>query len=587
MPILKSPFSLHLRGPARLERGGEPLAPRRKGLALLYILALEGPTRRERLADLLWGHGSAANNLRVELHRLRKLFEQHSVRLFEAGADPLILPSAVTLEASGTAEIMEGLEDLTPEFTEWLEIQRAIHDAAEHSPTSSTSGLVEELLTRVSAPAVLVLRLKPGSSAAPLAKHLATKLKLPFVSSAGTGGAAVHLLSAEESPELWRTIAQDNAGVWVLERQSLGEDPPLLLTLRARLPAERLSYFQLPPLPWWEARTEHLASFPFEAAARHYLASGGHRGYLQELTSIPNTASSLEVQVPQRVRAAYLLEAQKLSAGAKLALERLSVMPGTYDQALLTRLAITPHLDEIERSGWLAWDGRWRFTDEAARTVLSSSLQRGRKQRYEEEARGSHPRLTGQRRASQNGTRHSELPTIEVGLGGIYGGWSCRLIGEGATRRGNRIAVVRSHNNPHPSGLSLQFIREPLVLHLKGSAYASAEDAQSQQALLELRHRGSRETIRVEPLPAEPTGETASRFDHWFHLHRLDELRLESRAGRALLELEFTLYFAISDAQPRRHAFNLSAANGTTEERETSSTDEPDPWSLTGHGSNS
>ncbi|WP_337845836.1 hypothetical protein [Thermus sp.] len=53
---------------------------RRKGLALLYYLALEGPTRRALLADLLWGHGAALQNLRVELHALNRVLGGSSSR---------------------------------------------------------------------------------------------------------------------------------------------------------------------------------------------------------------------------------------------------------------------------------------------------------------------------------------------------------------------------------------------------------------------------------------------------------------------------------------------------------------------------
>ncbi|WP_276325497.1 hypothetical protein [Thermus parvatiensis] len=43
-----------------------------RALGLLYYLALEGPTPRGLLADLLYGHAQARQNLRVELHRLAR-----------------------------------------------------------------------------------------------------------------------------------------------------------------------------------------------------------------------------------------------------------------------------------------------------------------------------------------------------------------------------------------------------------------------------------------------------------------------------------------------------------------------------------
>ena len=74
------PVRLPLFGPSRAEGPMGPLPLRRKALGILYYLALEGPTRRERLADLLWGHRVALQNLRSELTHLRSFFGKEAFR---------------------------------------------------------------------------------------------------------------------------------------------------------------------------------------------------------------------------------------------------------------------------------------------------------------------------------------------------------------------------------------------------------------------------------------------------------------------------------------------------------------------------
>jgi hypothetical protein len=117
-------IQLKLWGPARLEYQGRELKLQRKGLAILYYLALEGATRREVLADLLWGHSAASQNLRVELHRLSQALAPLGYTLFKAGEDPLQLPPFVTLDRTpGPGVPMEGLEEISVEFRAWLEGQ--------------------------------------------------------------------------------------------------------------------------------------------------------------------------------------------------------------------------------------------------------------------------------------------------------------------------------------------------------------------------------------------------------------------------------------------------------------------------------
>lgn len=121
-----APFQLMLWGPARLEHQGREIKLQRKGLAILYYLALEGPTRREVLADLLWGHSAASQNLRVELYRLSQVLSPLGFTAFAPGEDPLRLPSLVFLDRTpGPGLPLEGLEEVSTEFRAWLEGQRS------------------------------------------------------------------------------------------------------------------------------------------------------------------------------------------------------------------------------------------------------------------------------------------------------------------------------------------------------------------------------------------------------------------------------------------------------------------------------
>ena len=91
---------LRLLGVARAEHAGTELRfPDRKCIALLAVLALDGPCTRARMAALLWDEQSDADarrNLRRELHRLRETgFEA----LLQVEGDHLQLGPDVTVDA--------------------------------------------------------------------------------------------------------------------------------------------------------------------------------------------------------------------------------------------------------------------------------------------------------------------------------------------------------------------------------------------------------------------------------------------------------------------------------------------------------
>ncbi len=131
-------YELRLLGPPELLRKGRAVPLRsRKTWYLLGYLALEGETRRETLAGLLWASESGRANLRAELYRLEQRAPGLVVRkgprvaLADAAVDVLRF---LELAESGRPEqaleywrgpLLEGLEaGLTPELEDWLEYRR-------------------------------------------------------------------------------------------------------------------------------------------------------------------------------------------------------------------------------------------------------------------------------------------------------------------------------------------------------------------------------------------------------------------------------------------------------------------------------
>jgi hypothetical protein len=377
--------TLPLYGPAQLQQGHAPVRMRTKGLALLYLLALEGSMRRERIIDLLWNHGRAASNLRVELHRLRGTLGEIGIRAFPPGEDPLTLPAGIELDRTarpGDAEAMQGLDELSSSFDEWLEIQRTkLGGGQEPTRTPLRRELVEQVAREVRQPFVLVLRGLPGAGRSAFVEALAQRLKLPMVQGALSTTPAVHVIEAEvESPkDVAQHILHQHAGVWVILQSSLGEDSELLLRLRNLYPVERLRYLEFGALSWHEARVL-MSALTFEEAARIYTESGGNYGFMRELLLLrPPDGFAARLPLPQRIRAAYLLEANRLDPGPRDALDQLSVHPGTLSQVVLERLGLSSHLDELEMAGWLRFGTAWGFCQETARRVIYRNLHPGRR----------------------------------------------------------------------------------------------------------------------------------------------------------------------------------------------------------------
>jgi DNA-binding SARP family transcriptional activator/predicted ATPase len=139
MPVRES-ARLHLIGSPFVSVDGNRLAlPTRKLLALMAILALDGPTERAQLAQLLWPDldADARGSLRRELYRLRKmtnaklLLEQGQVlSLDEVSTDWHDFQTALETQNWAVAttltrgSLLEGFNVDSIEFEEWIELHR-------------------------------------------------------------------------------------------------------------------------------------------------------------------------------------------------------------------------------------------------------------------------------------------------------------------------------------------------------------------------------------------------------------------------------------------------------------------------------
>jgi hypothetical protein len=133
-------------------------------------------------------------------------------------------------------------------------------------------------------------------------------------------------------------------------------------------------------LPWPDARSLLLGGLPFAEAARLYVATGGNLDYLRELVRLrPPVGFGPDLPLPQRVRAAYLLEANVLPEATHAVLDLLALHPGTLPQAVVEQLEIADHTDDLESAGWLRFDRDWAFTHETARRVTAGTVLAGRR----------------------------------------------------------------------------------------------------------------------------------------------------------------------------------------------------------------
>lgn len=389
--MIRRSARIALFGPARLESPGGVVSMQRKALAVLYLLALDGPTRRERIAGLLWGHDQALRNLRVELHGVNRALERHALPGFPAGQDPLVLPDGIDVDRTQRHDDeipLEGLEDLSRAFEGWLAGQRARLQSA-HVGAVPFGALVDDVAAELRAPAVVVVEGLPLSGRRVFAHALAARLDLPLLDRPSDGVRGLYLVRHDEpyDASLADRIVAEGCGVSVIERSAFGEDSTLLLDLRASLPADRVRYVKLPPLDWHEARTTLLADLPHAEAARVYMATGGMLEYLEEMLELrPETGFGENLPLPRRVAAAFQREARRLPIEARDALERLAVQPGRIADEFLESMCASENLLALERRRWLTYDGGWRWSHEVARRVVYATLRPGQRRAYHQMA---------------------------------------------------------------------------------------------------------------------------------------------------------------------------------------------------------
>jgi hypothetical protein len=355
----------------------------------LYSLALDGPTTRGVLAERLWGHFHALENLRSELSYLRSELLACGLKdVFARGQDPLQLPLGVVLSEVFCANsvpldaLESGFEELTDGFVAWVEEHRRRLLEPRVCLSASRAVLVRSVAAQLtSRSGVLFVSGLPGAGLSDFVHELARVLRLPFVEGLHSSGPVLHWLPAPHPAGTFDRILESKSDVFVLEQPVFGEVPQVLLELEHRLPASQVLKLSLPGLSWSEARTELLSNLCFSDAARAFLETQGQPDALHEYVAF---ASLGTLQQPSRMLGAFQRELRFLELPCRLALERLSVHPGPLCEALIEALDAAAHTDELERLGWLRFETHrdracWSFRHELTRRALYAQLQPGRR----------------------------------------------------------------------------------------------------------------------------------------------------------------------------------------------------------------
>lgn len=559
-----------LHGPAYLEVGGKVVKLRRKGLALLYYLALEGPTRRESLADVLWGHGDALRNLRVELHRIKESLESLGLEPFANGGDPLRLTDIELNRSPTSGTVLEGMDDISPEYQEWLERQRAM--AADGTRGNARADQIADLAKRVAAPFVLVLRGEPGSGRRLMAQELATALGMTFIDGcSGTAAGLRYVVPDDETcANVATRIAEDKKNVWVIESSVFGEDDDLLLRVRAAIRPDRLRFVALDPLSWWAAKRMLPSEMLFAERARLFLASGGNQAYLTELLKLRDIVEpGAPLPVPLRVRAAFALETRRLSESARRSLESASIYQGPLSRALLDAVGCSETLDELERTGWLTFeDAGWRFTSEISRRMLEGQMREGIKRRLHAEAavaleRQGSTAAAAYHRARSNGTWPSSVANhasskdpaaaaTPVAVGREFWLDETEIVGSFAQMEGNKVTLARTTSDRADSFVAIRLPEEPLLLRVRGRSCLEATPPtdvgdESSPLRMTLSAAGAREVrfVTDDEVAVGADGELrlpiGERFGYWLLTPTSAELRFQAAPG-AVIEFKVNAY---------------------------------------------
>jgi hypothetical protein len=590
-------LTLPLWGEARLEHRGQPITVRRKSLVLLYHLALEGPTNREELAELLWDSPDTITNLRVELHDLRQRLQEFGVNAFPRGQNPLVLPDRISLSATrNEGEPLSGLEcgldRISPGFDHWLEMQRRkLAEPIQYQ--SMYERQIAALVRRIRAPLVLILNGLPGCDPVEFGRGFARALGLPFLEGLSGPGKSVKFLNAPYPTGALESILKNRDGVFVIARPAFGEMPRLLLEIDDRLPEGRVLEFNLQPQTWREVREGALRHEPFQVAAHQYLFSQGNPSHLRELMKFREAegADSSENDLIPRFRARMQLESRYLSMDARLALEHLSVQPGHIPDHLIHALGAESFVEELERRGWLRFDGGWRFVSESVRHVLYEGTKLGFRARTHQRAAASfesHNQLVASayHRHSACETVHwaavleQATPTQRLAMGGwlrntgqapsmmfsqtgldaspqvltttVGEEWAlleAARFGHGLTHEHGHLQLVCASYQLERCGISYVAFEEPALIHVRGRAYLehflgvgiSGEamplriNLGGSQVLLAPTHTG----VMVDGNLVLPIKD---RFDYWLKLPAHAPLQINSWLERGIIELELRAY---------------------------------------------
>jgi hypothetical protein len=576
-------------GKARLScsRGVSP-SVRRKSLALLYYLALEGEATRDRLADLLWGHGLAANNLRVELSGLRQILKRFGLDGFESGLDPLVLPGGVALATQkpppgSDLRPLEGLDDVSPQFQDWLERKRS---DLRNGDRQEASALARELAETIRAPFLLLVRPQLADSARETARELAAALNASYREGPGSGP-GVHYLPPPYTTEATEAVLANDTGIFVIEKSGHGDVSAAVLQLRAQYPVERTRFLRLPALSWFEARKRHLSGLPFDQAAAKYLAADGNPVYLQELAGLRQQQPDLEqLPPPRRITAQVRFSTSALNPPALLALERCSVHPGALPDGLVHALGAQHDTEELERTGWLVFDagsGTWALKSWLIRRILYGSLQPGRRRQYH---------LLAARYFTETGQDLPALHHGSVAAGGPAGlqaglprlsGWARSALSawagsqplnplppsrdltagselillpdesnDGVEHQGDTLVIKRQPLRAAPCQLGWELPGEAFLLRLRGRGYAAnvlEVGLSGCAAPLEL--GWTRFPARVILARADQASRTEAselllplddEFEYWVRVPGGGRMLICSRAEAALIEFEVTAF---------------------------------------------
>ena len=530
-------YYLPLYGTAHIEKDGEVLSIRKKSLAILYFLALEGITRREYLAELLWSHDKGGANLRAEIYYLRKKLGLD----ITAHSGMLALPSCVSLDASSQGgEPLEGLENISADFDAWITSKRFELEYEQHPKL--TQQLARQLASKLPLPGLWILAGPIGTGKRRLALALAEELNLTF--REGWKPSSAGMIYIDEPLPTFTELEKplDWPQALVVAKPAFGEEPSLLLGLRSVYPAERTRFLEMPKLNFVETNIL-LNNFSFFDAARYYLRSHGRDELLEEMVRANH-------EMPLKYRAKYKLESRRLRRNNRLVLERISVCPETINSELAHRMGNSSDLEELERRGWLVYHDGWRFADPVARRALEHDLPQGLKIQYHQRAASAWERtgkymLAAWHRlqsgesvnlmaaAKRSGDFYAKTilsesdqdpPITRLSKGNLIPLLETRRLGEGLERHENFWLILRPEYAGQPAWLEFEPLDKDAIIQVSGQLWVFAPLSGALQGRAPLVFQLGKRRFSLAPAKAAqqiPGGwllPTLGDFNYFFYL---------------------------------------------------------------------